>query len=74
MVLILLLMISEMGMAQNIIPQPQTPKELEGTFVFSKNQVVSAPEIFQNEAFVLAEMVEISSGFKLNVQKNSGSV
>jgi hexosaminidase len=62
---------SKISMGIDIIPKPQLIQESEGTFVFSKNLVISAPEMFNHEAEVLAEMFEISSGYKLSIKNSS---
>ena len=55
----------------NIIPKPLQVKESEGTFTFSKNLAIAAPEAFYHEAEVMAEMFETVSNFKLVIQQKS---
>ncbi len=73
MAILTLSILGKTTMGINIIPQPQLVQKSEGTFVFSKSLLISAPEIFKHEAEVLADMFEISSGYKLGIENNSGS-
>ncbi|TKG92000.1 beta-N-acetylglucosaminidase [Puteibacter caeruleilacunae] len=65
--LILSLGIGNLCLAVDIIPQPQIVKDLDGTFSFAKGMQISAPQEFADEAEVLANMFEVSSGYTLEV-------
>lgn len=68
---LLIVLLAKMGVAVDIIPQPQLVKESEGVFVFSEKTTISAPDVFADEAKFLSEILKASSGYTMEVTRNS---